>query len=339
MIIDTDLISSKELRILTNLMLESNLCPDENIVFNAKCENSDNYVNAYDVVEYGKIVYKFGIGGNIFELQNSRHSKIDLISLKNLPISCEYFYINNFDIKIIDYLPKAKNYSFNRSIIYNIIYPFPKTINTLTITNSKIKNFDFFPTLIECSLVLEKCDFTNSNKFPVVNNTITLERCNKLKTLNLKGSYKSLTITQCAKIESIKNLNTNIEVLSITECNTLKYLDLSKINEKCEVYISYCENLDPYTILQSNPIITCTDFDGNFLLYYLPFYDNTGIDIVRHNDPRGLSIEEFEIEVLNYWVDKQDIKRINNIKLYSTVSIEMRINILKSFNGISKFKL
>jgi len=345
MIIDTTKVDYEWMRKVSNLVIEGYLMPDENNVFN-KIGDKTTITNVYykDIIEDGKCIFNFGdCGGSFYLISNHSDINKNIDSLKGFPVKCKDFNISNFIIEHIDYLPKCENYDIISCRVKNISYPFPDKINNLTFKKNFIKNFDNFPKIINYDLCLEGNKYVSSEGFPIVNGGLFINDNNTLLELdNLKKGLKELEVIKMTNLQSIKIPNTTKNITIRNCANLTKINGLEQIKDDAILIIKDCPNLDPYMTLQSNAILKYYgDFGSNFMLYYSAFYANlVSKETRRVKDPRGLSREDFEWEVLKYWTE-DPITYSNALKLNLEFdsNIKKREEILRSNKGIKKFNL
>jgi hypothetical protein len=355
MIIDTCKIDPKELRTIAHIIHESHLIPDENGVFQAEKQNSHCGIYYEDFIRDGKSQYQIGFGGESFSVHGEHNDyKMDkkerkrIKSLKGFPTHCGQFRFNDYVIDDIDYLPKADKYHMSKLQTKKITYPFPEKIQSLWMTKVHIKSFNNFPKVIEEDIHLNGIKAITSKNFPVVNGQIDIENCAFLRDLdNLKGDYEEIKIDKLKKLESIGYLSKTAKKVNIYNCPILTDVDgLLNLTEDCELYITECPNIDPYTALQCKADLQYNaGFGPGFQHFYTVFYelDKKDSSYRRYKmveDPRGLTREEMELKVVEFWgEDVRTSSSLKSLRLKTKLAIEKRKNILASQKGIKKYKL
>jgi hypothetical protein len=352
MIIDTTKIDPKELRHIAHIIYESRMFPDENGVYNAIYENDSCTVYYHDVIKDGKCKYQFGHGGKRFSLtgQSYDHKKLkedrkNIKSLKGFPITCGEFSLHDYTIKEIDHLPFSDEYHISSCPVEKISAPFKEKVKDLWLTKLNITSFENFPKETDRAR-FNRIDVVSSYGIPKINESIEFEQCKKLEDLDyLTGDYEELIIKTSRRLKSLTITSKKAKDITIVTCPRLENIKgLDKLTESCKIYIEDCSSLDPYDVLQTDAFV---EYKGKsfgkdkFYTQYVAFYKREfSKPLKKVVEPRGLSREQFEWEVLKYWTtDQASMRKALELDLKFESNIKKREQIIRSHKGIEKFKL
>lgn len=239
--------------------------------------------------------------------------------------------VNEFNVKPLKSVKefKMKNVKNNQNKKVTVDLSESEKVNYIDISNSDIDKLALYKSLNGFGGVLEYLNISNTDitELDLTNQTL-------LTTFNAKDCKKleKLIFNGCEKLTDIGNIPSNIKILSLNECNSLKKLDLSNMKYLSDdsFILGHLENLKEFTYTKDSKAesyLTELDFSGcpNIEKISLAGFNGTYI-ILNTQSTQTLKDVNISNSNISYilWTNTEDPENI----IYYKSLVDDRSNVL-----------